>query len=179
MSWTVLAAAVTPMTTTACRAVAAAMGALGALAGGLAAPASCRSHSLCSLACLFGQLWQPWVLPQLTPASSQAHCCAMLEAPAAACPGCQPLPSLPMGRAPCREAGPGTHHLEPSVAAHVYPPVLNHSRSIKCHCCKPRWVPGKGSRDHLGEPSPCIGFQEEAVDGGRKEGALGSRPHSS
>lgn len=119
------------------------------------------------------------VLPQLMPASpwpTAVPCWKLQLLPAQAASLCPPRP---MGRAPCREAGPGSHHLEPSVAAHVCSPILNHSRSIKCHCCKPRQALPKGLPDHLREPSSSARSQEEGVAGGRKGSAPGSRPRSS
>ena len=125
MSWTVLAAAVTWRATTACRGAAAATGATGPPAGGLAAPASRRPSALSSLARLPARPSVPAL--QSSKASPRARCCAILEAPAAAWAArlrrlpvrahCAAHPSQ-LGRDPCREAGPSSHIPEPSVAAH-------------------------------------------------------------
>lgn len=99
MSWTVLAAAVTPMTTTACRAVAAVTVAMGAPAGGLAAPASHRPRTLCCLAlppaCLASvsassspltDAVSPWATAvpfwklQLLPGLPASACCLLVRA---------------------------------------------------------------------------------------------------
>ncbi|EDM00103.1 Max dimerization protein 4 (predicted), isoform CRA_c [Rattus norvegicus] len=60
--------------------------------------------------------------------SSWAYCCAILQATAAAWSACLCLPTLrsglklpvpsPQGKTPCREAGSGSHILEPRVATH-------------------------------------------------------------
>lgn len=102
-SWTVLAAAVTRMTTTACRVAAAVTVATGPRAGGPAAPASRRPSALCSVACLPTQPSASAL--QSSHASPWAHRCAILEASA-----------LTRASQLCPPAGQGTPFLLPLPA---------------------------------------------------------------
>lgn len=130
VSWTVLAAAVTWMTTTACRVVAAATVATGPPAGGLAAPASRRPGALSSLARSPAQPSTSTLQPSR--AAPWAHCCAILEAPATKL-GCPPPPARPsqLGRDPgtgrAQLPGPGAQRSRPRSVLRflIIPEVLN------------------------------------------------------
>lgn len=178
MSWTVLAAAVTWTSTTACRAVAAATGATGPPAGGLAASASRRPRALCSLARLptrpsVPALWS-------SKASPRARCCAILEAPAAARgarlrppagqgPPCRP--PLPAGQGPLQGDGaqlphPGAQRSRPRSVLRflIIPEVLNIiAANLGGHRVR-------GLMTTAGSSDPNPGSQEEGEDRGRKEG---------
>lgn len=53
--------------------------------------------------------------------------------------------------------------------------IPNHSRSIKCRCCKPRRAPCEGLTDHVGSSNPTPGpRRKEWTEEGRKEGRSGS-----
>lgn len=130
VSWTVLAAAVTWMTTTACRVVAAATVAMGPPAGGLAALASRRPGALSSLVRSPAQPSTSTLQPSR--AAPWAHCCAILEAPATKLGRLSP-PACPsqLGRDPsmgrAQLPGPGAQRSRPRSVLRflIIPEVLN------------------------------------------------------
>lgn len=154
----------------------------GPTAGGWAAPPSRRPvPSAPWPACPPATRVSPPVLLQLMPASPQAHCCAILEAPAASgLPGTARLPvracraacPFQLGRVPCKEAGPSFHIRSPGQHSRprsvlkflIIPEVLNVIAANLGRCRVRGLMTTTGSSD----PNP--GSQEKGVDRGRKEG---------